>query len=450
MSSQTELAKGFALESVVINSTRFLDVSGTELLGSVTDVEIFENLENNYLTGKLALTDSFRLFDRLDFQGAETITIRVGQSENPNLPEAISKDFIVHKIISAKKTNETTDVIFLNLIEITEFQSNLININRGYRGSPLTIMKSISEEYLGKSIKDFTSAPTFQDKMKMIIPNLSPLRALSWIKARLTTDNGLPTYLFSTFQSDELFYTDLNAMLSQPPINSKKPFLHGSAEDFTEISNNLKIIPIKTYALENNDDMYSRIREGVVGAKYSHYDSLTGRYKTHKFDIHADAIPQLEVRAYERPTPASNFELDNRSIQSYESEHISKLSQSGAYEDGSKLFKSIDEEVDAESHNKKSIGKALKSFLIKSPVTIVIDGRGFISGEYHRTVGNTIRILFLANRPNQTEAKIDTKKSGDYIIYAAKHTLSSEKYMLSLQCVKIASYTEDAIQGILT
>ena len=299
-------------------------------------------------------------------------------------------------------------------------------------------------------IKDFTSAPTFQDKMKMIIPNLSPLRALSWIKARLTTDNGLPTYLFSTFQSDELFYTDLNAMLSQPPINSKKPFLHGSAEDFTEISNNLKIIPIKTYALENNDDMYSRIREGVVGAKYSHYDSLTGRYKTHKFDIHADAIPQLEVRAYERPTPASNFELDNRSIQSYESEHISKLSQSGAYEDGSKLFKSLDEEVDAESHNKKSIGKALKSFLIKSPVTIVIDGRGFISGEYHRTVGNTIRILFLANRPNQTEAKIDTKKSGDYIIYAAKHTLSSEKYMLSLQCVKIASYTEDAIQGILT
>jgi hypothetical protein len=239
-------------------------------------------------------------------------------------------------------------------------------------------------------------------------------------------------------------------MLSQPPINSKKPFLHGSAEDFTEISNNLKIIPIKTYALENNDDMYSRIREGVVGAKYSHYDSLTGRYKTHKFDIHADAIPQLEVRAYERPTPASNFELDNRSIQSYESEHISKLSQSGAYEDGSKLFKSIDEEADAESHNKKSIGKALKSFLIKSPVTIVIDGRGFISGEYHRTVGNTIRILFLANRPNQTEAKIDTKKSGDYIIYAAKHTLSSEKYMLSLQCVKIASYTEDAIQGILT
>ena len=52
MSAQTELAKGFALESVIINSTRFLDVSGTEILGSVTDIEIFENLENNYLTGK--------------------------------------------------------------------------------------------------------------------------------------------------------------------------------------------------------------------------------------------------------------------------------------------------------------------------------------------------------------------------------------------------------------
>jgi len=80
----------------------------------------------------------------------------------------------------------------------------------------------------------------------------------------------------------------------------------------------------------------------------------------------------------------------------------------------------------------------------------VIDGRGFISGDYHRTIGNTIRILFLANRPNNEEVKLDTKKSGDYIIYAAKHTLTAEKYMLTFQCVKISSYKEDPILGILS
>jgi hypothetical protein len=450
MSSNTESVKGYALESVIINSSRFLDAGGLEIMGSVTDIEIFENLENNYLTGKIAITDSFRMFDRLDFQGAETITILLGQSENPNLPKSISKDFIVHKIISAKKINETSDVIFLNLIEISEYQSNLINVNRAYKGSPISIMSAITEEYLGKSISQHTSADTFQDKMKMIIPNLSPLRALNWIKSRLTTIDGLPTYLFSTFQSDKLFYSDLNAMLSQPPINPKMPFLHGAARDFSEITTSQKMIPIKAYSLENNDDMYNRIREGVVGAKYSYYDSLTGRYKTHSFDVHADAISQLQVKEYERPTFASNFEMDGRTLQSYESEHIAQFNTSGAYEDGTSKFRSIDQENEASDYNKRTIGRALKSFLIKTPITIVIDGRGFISGDYHRTIGNTIRVLFLANRPNETEVKIDTKKSGDYIIYAAKHTLAAEKYQLSLQCVKISSYNEDGIMGMLS
>ncbi len=418
MSSNTEAVKGYALESVIINSSRFLDRGGLEIMGSVTDIEIFENLENNYLTAKIAIVDSFRMFDRLDFQGAETVTILLGQSENPNLPKSITKDFIVHKIISAKKINETSDVIFLNLIELSEYQSNLINVNRAYSGSPISIMSAITEEYLGTSISEHTSANTFQDKMKMIIPNLTPLRALNWIKSRLTTVDGLPTYLFSTFQSDKLFYSDLNAMLSQPPINPKMPFLYGAAEDFSEISNGQKMIPIKAYSLENNDDMYSRIREGVVGSKYSFYDSLTGTYRSHSFNVHADAISQLTT--------------------------------SGAYENGDNKFRSIDQENDASDYNKRTIGKSLKSFLTKTPITIIIDGRGFISGDYHRTIGNTVRVLFLANRPNNSEVKVDTKKSGDYIIYAAKHTLAAEKYQLSLQCVKISSYDEDGIMGILS
>ena len=101
-------------------------------------------------------------------------------------------------------------------------------------------------------------------------------------------------------------------------------------------------------------------------------------------------------------------------------------------------------------YNKRTIGRALKSFTTKTPITIVIDGRGFISGEYHRTIGNTIRVLFLANRPSNEEVKVDTKISGDYIISAAKHTLAAEKYMLSLQCVKISSYNEDGIMGMLS
>ena len=53
-------------------------------------------------------------------------------------------------------------------------------------------------------------------------------------------------------------------------------------------------------------------------------------------------------------------------------------------------------------------------------------------------------------KKESVKVKLDTKKSGDYIIYAAKHTLTAEKYMLTFQCVKISSYKEDPILGILS
>ena len=60
--------------------------------------------------------------------------------------------------------------------------------------------------------------------------------------------------------------------------------------------------------------------------------------------------------------------------------------------------------------------------------------------------GNIVRIVFLANRPNeQGDIKLDMKKSGDYLIYGSKHTFTPTKYDLHLRCVKITSYTDDTI-----
>ena len=98
----------------------------------------------------------------------------------------------------------------------------------------------------------------------------------------------------------------------------------------------------------------------------------------------------------------------------------------------------------------KIISKSLKNFMTKTPIIIQVRGQDFITHDEnaesvsHYTIGNVIRILFKDNSSDDVDApRFDRKKSGDYIIYAARHMIKAERYDVSLLCAKLASYTED-------
>ena len=76
--SQVKSTQAYIIESVIINSTRMLEPF--DINGLVSDIEIFEHIDMPYLTGQVAFTDTFRLYDRLDFQGAEYCIIKMKQT----------------------------------------------------------------------------------------------------------------------------------------------------------------------------------------------------------------------------------------------------------------------------------------------------------------------------------------------------------------------------------
>ena len=41
------------------------------------------------------------------------------------------------------------------------------------------------------------------------------------------------------------------------------------------------------------------------------------------------------------------------------------------------------------------------------------------------------------------DLKLDIKKSGDYLIYGAKHSFAGARYQIHLNCVKLTNYTDD-------
>lgn len=372
-------------------------------------------------------------------QGAEYITIKVKQSKED---DSIQKRFVIDRVINVTKINETSELISLHFIEDIAIESRLYNVNRSYKGSPQKILSSIASDYLNKEI-NFINTETFQQRLKLIVPNLEPLSAMAWVKNRSTTYEGSPYYMFSTFIGDKLTFVDLKTMLEQIPINTKSPFVHGVNYSSTENSNEFRYYPIKNYSYDENDDMYSLIGRGLIGAQYNYYNSNSGNNQKSIFTIE-ESLEQLTNANNKKNTYADNLSINDIKLGDYNSRKIYQISQSGAYDDGTDRFRSYDQEINSTDHKKKAIGRSLKHLLLKDTLTIRVAGHGFLEGS-HRTIGNIIRVGFKANRPGTNDIKFDLKKSGDYIIYSCKHDIRTENYDLEIKCAKLSSFTDDTV-----
>ena len=87
----------------------------------------------------------------------------------------------------------------------------------------------------------------------------------------------------------------------------------------------------------------------------------------------------------------------------------------------------------------------MKDILIKAPLTIVVNGFDFISGEANLTIGRKIDVEFLSSdtgvHPLYGERR-NKKLSGSYLIYGSNHMFNrdNETHQVKLSLVKLGNY----------
>lgn len=423
----------YVLESARITSDAFQPGASIDIKNLITDIEIFEHLDKPYLTAALAFVDDRNIYNTVNFGGGERISLSLKLPGPDAYPS--EKTFIIEKVLKSIKTNDATAVIVLHLIEEHAFVSSLINVNRAYTGKPTDIIQNIIKDNLGKEF----SGPIVSDDqgvMRVIVPNLNAIEAALWVRDRATSAEGTPYYFFSTLANSKLHLVNLSEMLSAPV--DPTPYWYSQVVATNGVDKNVRdqAYLIQSFFNKNSDDILSLIRQGVVGANYFFYNTLTGQPTGVNFNINniLNDLKDKDIiqKNQNKLSFKADYSIEGVPFHQMVSRQITKVVTTNTYSDVS----NYSEAKSTAAHKQKVISEALRSFIVKNSIDVVLPGRNFLQGRYSNTIGNQIRLRFLNNSPNL--ADIDKKKSGDYLIYACKHSFKKERYDVTVSGVKLA------------
>lgn len=428
----------YVFDSIILISERLAE--DVDIKDAVSDLEVYENLDLPYLTAKLVLVDNANIIKDADILGGERIRITLRSLQVGT--KSLSKTFYISKIISAQRNGDHTEVDYIHLVEDICYISNLKNVNKFYRGSGAEIIEKISKSFLSKEIGQLSSDSTSRD---IIVPNMSPIEAMLWIRNSMSTVEGYPFYLFSTFFGEKLALADLSTLLQINAINgipyrSNEGSSTSGAEDVAS-----KVL--NGYRFEESEDLYKLIRKGVIGAKYNYINTLTNETNHFSFDVVKDLLKPLIQKNIlgdqKNVTFTPEYEIDGVSFNEMKSRTISRVGASLSYRTDSEKINRIGygEEKNIGNYKRRVTTSAMNHILRKSPLTFAVDGLDFIDGNTHFTIGNNIDIEFLAPLIDHQDQRIDTKRSGRYLIYSAKHLFKKEKYDLIMTGVKMGNST---------
>jgi len=450
--AQNQSQFGILEASIILSSVKNED-KVVDVRGNIVEVNLFENLYKPYVDSTIVLIDDFGLKNSLNIQGTERLKLVLGDAENPEEPVVV-KYFFFSKINDTQKMNERSELLSISLVEEHVYIDAIKQFSKSYTDELENIITSIADNELGKTVVKSLFEPSVQGPRKIIVPYLSPLEAIQWLRDRATTRTGSPIFLSGSLYTNSLVMSSLDGLLREDVINDKLPLRYSSAisgvdADQDQLRPYYEIMSFKEVDAENSLALYEN---GAIGSFYASIDAGTGVLAGDHISVR-DILDEFYTnKLISADTNQSVFdpslEIDGKLSDEYNSLHIHQVVSSNTYNQ----FKSYHDETSLLGENNsliesrlKAKNKIIRTFLKKNIIDIGMNGSLFFKGRI--SVGRKLRLLFLNSNVQgdlkDTNDQIDKRKSGDYIILATNHRLADEKHTTILRLTKLGELPKD-------
>ena len=442
--SDIQSAADYNIISFMVHSHRH--EKPINIAAHVSELEIYENIELPYLTGTFNMKDDLSMYDGISWNGTEMIDIEFESPEN--VGNILSKRFTVAEIVDTAKASENIEGLEIKIIENNCFNNNMMQINKAYTGTPDQIIKKILKDNLDMDMEDddMPGVKPYQETMKFVVPFMTPFQACEEIRARMSTDLGLPYFLYSTLNYPNLQLKSLEEMLNTPSINSHAPYRFSQAFNQSTISvaSDENVINVSAYSSTHKQSSLMLMASGSTAGQHSITNMTTGQITKYNWDVDDLFNSMTEVGLIKKdtiPVHHSKYKFNGKLMNEYNTRNVHRAVMNDTYTG----INNIHQAGGASAFRLAACNNALRNMLFKTSMNIRVPGRLYLIG-HNASLGRQIDFIYPSNNTiSEGESDVtadeveDKKRSGVFIIYTARHHFNDQQHNVDMSCVKLGN-----------
>lgn len=444
----------FKIEHCYISADRRSNTSELVDIGpSISELIIYESMEEAFLTGEMLLTDTIAIRSTFKIKGNERIALRL-RATNARF---IDRNFMLTSIDNLIGVNDRTEVLKISFIEEHAYWSRAREISKSYTGRPIDIIEKILNSELDRQVDRSltTNKGELQRDIRYIAPGVPPLQAVDTIRDRACTPRAGTYFVYATLRDPSVFISELDMLLDLTPWNLDFPYLRSTIAPHERVgmtpeeSIQAKNFHVKEFSASTHESTYALMSGGALGSTLNVIDTASG--------------VQQELRHNGRETYNNFFKLDNILEEKKHSDLDTELRLGNSFEGVEKVsewssrtfdivansfpFGSeasdpsgfLEEGRDPVKYLDLLKAQALRFILMNSMYSITVPGAPYINVARKHTagVGTTIDMVHpMVTQDPSSQIRQDPDRSGRYLCYRAAHRFHRGVYDVDMDVIK--------------
>lgn len=440
---------------------------GIDVRGLFQEINIYENMFYPCITGSILIHDGIGLNRKVRFDGTEYIFINVtkyNENDSSTDQHEIKGIFLIHKVTDRTNIGFNSEAYILHFISPEFLLSEQQKVRRSYNGLYSDMIKSILKDYLNVQTDVKTNGIVKNEvkktlgKEKIVIPNLTPFKAIDFLASRSLNQKNVPDFLFwqnhltgYNFKSlSEIFFKkpefEINFGVKNINFGNKNSQFgkqYGEAGYYRTI-----FLGANSFKVLSNFDLIKNIKNGYYAGSFYAFDPLTRKYRRIKIN-HSQyfANNPLVKKANKHPFNSKIYNNQKKTADTMFDSKITVYPFEIDRQDNKYIKDKIGDEIgylDA-THNYILQRKMIFYNLTQRVIQINMPGNfGFITG-------NCVQLNvphFYNERGNENEVG-DPSLSGKYVITAVRHIIKTDRHETILE-VSTDSSMMDPLTGVQT
>lgn len=443
-----EFAGDYNLDHVFLHNHRG-DI--VDIKKMMSELNIFESIFKNALTGSLVILDAQNLISKLEINGTERISFKlstpgaIDSRSTVDASEETGHPFHVYKITDRKQVSSGTMMYTIHFAS-REFMRNLrTKVSQTYRGNiAYQVMKIMMDKDYLDTKKEISYEPTGNIN-DIVIPNMRPFDAINMIAKKTIPElsGGVGYYFYETTKG--MYFRSWENMVTVKGSYNRRPkqefyYMPMNVDDPTikdKINHDYK--SVESYRFVNNfHDVAANTLMGTYGHKVITHNLFDKSYKETTYNYHnqfsdtkhTDFSDKNARHGNEKyAIPPSKIDQDGKNVSDYGEARVSLQSTTQFLHDkesGARYGLDV-----AQEGRKLSEGISQRAQVAHGTVLkLVVKGQSYIEP------GDVINFKLRSVASDNPDGKEDPNYSGKYVVTKIRHQVNDTKYTMALECAK--------------